>query len=125
MNTLTRIAADISRISRHAEDDAISHEILADIKAGNSFAVPVLSESDEPGTLVFRVQNRVLWIDALFCAPRLGVDVTKIAAELAQRIATQKGCNEIRFDTRRAGLVKKLAESGWEVTRVSLTKKLP
>lgn len=96
----------------------VSDEIISDLKAGRSFAV----EIPEGGSLVYRREADVLWVDALYCQSRAGIDLTLSALAIAENIARESGCNKIQCDTARIGLVKKLLEQGWQVT---LVKKLP
>lgn len=121
MEPPAEVVAQIRRIPRDEKQRQVADEILADIRAGISFPVPIVHADECVGVLVYRLQGRTLWVDALFAENRAGVDLTDIAELKAEEVARKIGCEKITCDTQRLGLVKKLAAKGWQI---SLTKTL-
>lgn len=71
---------------------------------------------------VVRKNGCQLWIEA--ASGKAADDLTAIGLELAEEVANQAQCQEVAFQTCRAGLMKKATQHGYQVAGWILKKEI-
>jgi hypothetical protein len=71
---------------------------------------------------VIRKNGGQLWIEA--ASGKAADDLTAIGLELAEEVARQANCQEVSFQTCRAGLMKKAIQHGYQVAGWILKKEV-
>lgn len=118
---LARALLDIPAIARDAEDKHVADELLDDINAGRVKCLEIAPAGAVVGSLVYEIRGGTLIIHALRC-DNIEADCTAYAEQVVIGLARHARCRRIACDTKRPGLVAKLAVLGWQINSVSLAK---
>lgn len=120
------VAAAFDAPARREKTDTSAGMVdAADCMMGGTF-FRVLDDGEPVAFYVLRLRVRGERREAVIVLAhgRAGFDLVEQVLPLIERQCAQAGCQRVRVETRRAGLVKKLERAGYERASVILAKEL-
>lgn len=120
---LVRIRDGIATIPNGAEHEK---DIVDKIKAGTANAIEIHHEGKPVAEFVFEIFGEVLFVLASYALTKEGrsIDVPENVQYIIEKIARDKGCIAVEFQTARIALIKRAYENLYHVKHVTMRKSL-